>query len=169
MHRNAAELLAALSSAESVPARSAADAMSPVGTIDIATSLGGSRLLLDLLVICFFALAFPAAYSRTREWVQKNASAVGLSQSSAIKKADAGFHIAFYLMSCVAGILCIWSDADVLDMCVCHMHASIRANICTRILDPGINYKFFIILIFAIELIFEFAYACMRICICAES
>ena len=141
MHRNAAELLAALSSAESVPARSAADAMSPVATIDIATAsgLGGSRLLLDLLVICFFALAFAAAYSRTREWVQKNASAVGLSQSSAIKKADAGFHIAFYLMSCVAGILCIWSDADVLDMCVylCHMHAyaSIRANICIRILE----------------------------------
>jgi hypothetical protein len=97
MHKNTADLLVALSGA---PARSA---------LANDLELGGSHthLLLDLLVVCFLALSFAAVYSRTREWVQK-VERERLSKSAmAIKKADAVFHIAFYALIGIAGILCI--------------------------------------------------------------
>ena len=116
MHKNTADvdLLVALSGA---PARSA---------LANDLELGGSHthLLLDFLVVCFLALSFAAVYSRTREWVQKvERERLYMSKSSAmanmaIKKAEAVFHIAFYALIGIAGILCISTstDADMFNM-----------------------------------------------------
>jgi hypothetical protein len=128
--QNTADLLVALSGA---PARSA---------LANDLELGGSHthllLVLDFLVVCFLALSFAAVYSRTREWVQKvERERLYMSKSSAmanmaIKKAEAVFHIAFYALIGIAGILCIWTDADMFNM-YARTSAHISYNILYRI------------------------------------
>lgn len=80
----------------------------------IVAGLGFSQSLLDLLAVFFFALVFAAAYLRVRDWVQK--SSPRLSNMSIIKKSDACFHILFYAVIWVLGLVCIWND--MFNMCV---------------------------------------------------
>jgi hypothetical protein len=80
----------------------------------ITAGLGAYQSLLDLLAVCFFALVFAAAYLRVRDWVQK--SSPRLSNMSIIKKSDACFHILFYAVIWVLGLVCIWND--MFNMCV---------------------------------------------------
>jgi hypothetical protein len=117
------------------PVQSVAENANFVAIVDalepspIVAGLGAAQLLLDSLVVCFFALLFAAAYFRVRDWVQK--SSPRLSNMSIIKKSDSCFHILFYSTIWVLGVFCIWNDMNnMYGISQLHMHAiAIRTNL----------------------------------------